>query len=650
MCCFRCGGAEEARSDGHAYCVDCGSCLGLAEKEFTCTRCFHSWRGRQKIRCPECSGLGPSPEPDFFFPSPKPEGLGSSQNGSTSGPDLRLRDRDGGQQAGNDARRLFWKSAARFAARGLPSEIDVPLLMAFCALKRGDGPYLASCEAMQAAVMRSLAAWKTASEEKLRRLGISDELLVARFIPNVCHLLCRNVDLSFFAASQRYFNEISLHRLDLDARDVIEDSQERLRREIYSWLESEGIPFTTRVPIVIPSTLLTKALNRFANFPDVHVAPNIPRQKLDNAVATLQLDTDSVIALVDCTFFGSARDCLIVGSKAIYFNNCGRNGFLPYSDFPDRTFTPRNETDLDLGPGLSLSLAGSKLPPGQLMVILDEIKKQAIAREGTVRKGGGISELAGMQELKKMLQEEVIEPLRNPEKFRRYGISIPNGILMYGPPGCGKTFVAQRLAEALDYNFYEISPSEVGSPYVHDTCLKIRKLFDDAAAAAPALIFVDEFEGLVPARGSLGGEQQHKAEEVNEWLLQIGSCSGRRILFVAATNEPWSIDPAVKRSGRLDKKVYVGPPDREAIEQMVDFHLKGRLTTPDIDLGGFATEISDLGYSASDLKLIVDEAARIAMKYDAPIAHEHLTMAAAERVPPSITDESQAAYAAFAGR
>jgi transitional endoplasmic reticulum ATPase len=280
---------------------------------------------------------------------------------------------------------------------------------------------------------------------------------------------------------------------------------------------------------------------------------------------------------------------------------------------------------------------------------LDAIKKEVIARQG-IRRNGGITELAGMQELKKILLEDVIEPLRNPEKFKRYGISIPNGILMYGPPGCGKTFVAQRLAEDLDYNFYEVSPSEVGSPYVHDTCLKIRKLFDDATASAPALIFVDEFEGLVPARGSLGGLQQHKAEEVNEWLVQIGSCSDRRILFVAATNEPWSIDPAVKRSGRLDKKIYVGPPDRKAIEQMLTFHLKERLTTPNIDVIGFATEISDLGYSASDLKLIVDEAARIAIRSDVPISHEHLAMAAADRVPPSITDASQAAYLDFAGQ
>ena len=644
MSCYHCGGAEEARSDGYAYCVACGRCLGLAEREFSCMRCGHSWRSAQRSKCPECSGLGPAPEP---------ERLGSAKEeiGSSSGPDRRLTDWYRCEPPGNDVRAFFWRLAARFAARSLPSEIDVPLLMAFCALKRGEGPYLDSYEAMEAAVMRNLAAWKIAIEEKQRLLDINDELLGARFIPNLCYLLWRDADLSFFSASQRYLDEIGPTRIDLDTPGDIQSSQECLRNQIYSWLESEKIPFTIKSPITIPSTAATKALNRFLALPDFHLFPNIPKHKLENAVTSVRLnDVDSVIALVDCTFFGSANDCVIIGSKAIYFSNCGKNGFLPYSDFPARTFTPRSETDVDLGPGQYLSLSGSNLRPGQMMLILDAIKREAVARERGARKGGGISGLAGMQDLKKILQEEVIEPLQDPERFRRYGISIPNGILMYGPPGCGKTFVAQRLAEDLDYDFYEISPSEVGSPYVHDTCLKIRKLFDDAAASAPALIFVDEFEGLVPARGNLGGEQQFKAEEVNEWLVQIGSCSDRRILFVAATNEPWSIDPAVKRSGRLDKKIYVGPPDRKAIEQMLDFHLKGRLTAPDIDLNGFAAGISDLGYSASDLKLIVDEAARIAMRRDVPITHEHLAMAAAERVLPSITDESQAAYVAFAGR
>ncbi len=161
-------------------------------------------------------------------------------------------------------------------------------------------------------------------------------------------------------------------------------------------------------------------------------------------------------------------------------------------------------------------------------------------------------------------------------------------------------------------------------------------------------MFVDEFEGLVPARSGLGGEQRFKAEEVNEWLVQIGSCAQKRILFVAATNEPWLIDLAVRRSGRLDKKIYVGPPDEAAIDEMLRFHLRGRYVDAQISTKRFAADISALGYSASDLKLIVDEASKMAMGLDQPIDATHLERAATERVPPSISDELQLAYSEFA--
>jgi transitional endoplasmic reticulum ATPase len=175
----------------------------------------------------------------------------------------------------------------------------------------------------------------------------------------------------------------------------------------------------------------------------------------------------------------------------------------------------------------------------------------------------------------------------------------------------------------------------------------IKGLFEEAAKNAPALMFVDEFEGMVPARRSLGGEQQFKAEEVNEWLVQIGNCVQRRILLVAATNEPWSIDDAVQRSGRLDKKIYVGPPDSEALAEMLLHHLEGRPFNSDNDLRPFASSIAGQGYSASDLKLLVDEAAKLAMKSNQDISSAHLTQAAVEKVPPSISREQEDAYLAF---
>ena len=259
----------------------------------------------------------------------------------------------------------------------------------------------------------------------------------------------------------------------------------------------------------------------------------------------------------------------------------------------------------------------------------------------------GLAEVAGMHELKQMLMDEVIQPLRNPDLYRKYRIEIPNGILMYGPPGCGKTYIARQLAAELQRNFYEVSPGEVASSYVHGSTQKIRQLFESAAKNAPALMFVDEFEGLVPSRRSLGGEQQYKSEEVNEWLIQLGKCAEKQILFVAATNEPWAIDDAVQRSGRIDKKVYVGPPDVEAIEEMLLHHLKGRPFSSRDDVKSFSMSLAGQRYAASDLKVLADEAAKLAMRAQEEISLVHLSNAAADRVRPSISRETEQLYREF---
>ena len=152
--------------------------------------------------------------------------------------------------------------------------------------------------------------------------------------------------------------------------------------------------------------------------------------------------------------------------------------------------------------------------------------------------GQGLAAVAGMSVLKAQLQEEVVDVFRDPERFKKYGISIPNGILFFGPPGCGKTYIARQLANELGYSFFEIVPSDIGSSYVHGTALKIRETFDEAAKKAPSILFIDEFEALVPSRDSVGSGHQYKAEEVNEFLTQMDGCSDRRVLLIAATNQP----------------------------------------------------------------------------------------------------------------
>jgi transitional endoplasmic reticulum ATPase len=218
-------------------------------------------------------------------------------------------------------------------------------------------------------------------------------------------------------------------------------------------------------------------------------------------------------------------------------------------------------------------------------------------------------------------------------------LSIPNGILLYGPPGCGKTYIARQLAEELGHSFFEIIPSELASAYVHQPVIKIRELFEEAEAQAPSIVFIDEFEALVPSRAGLSGHQQYKAEEVNEFLAHLNGSGEKRILVIAATNEPNKIDAAVLRTGRLDKHLWVGPPDLEARIEMLSLHLQGRPVALEVDLTLLALVLE--GYSASDLRFLVDEAAREALQTADEINSESFEAARA-RIPPSVTPEVEA--------
>lgn len=259
----------------------------------------------------------------------------------------------------------------------------------------------------------------------------------------------------------------------------------------------------------------------------------------------------------------------------------------------------------------------------------------------TLATGQGLDRVAGMHELKQKLRRDVVGPIRNPEPYRRYGLSIPNGILLYGPPGCGKTYIARQLAEELGHYFIEVIPSELASPWIHQTVIKIRELFDDAAERAPSVVFIDEFEALVPTRSGLGGQQQYKSEEVNEFLAHLNSCAEKKIFLIAATNQPEKIDPAVRRTGRLDKLIYVGPPDAEARSEMLAFYLRDRPIEEKYDFAALAGLLQ--GYSASDIHFLVDEASRDALKKGSEITQESFRVAMG-RVPPSVTSEIEVQY------
>lgn len=216
--------------------------------------------------------------------------------------------------------------------------------------------------------------------------------------------------------------------------------------------------------------------------------------------------------------------------------------------------------------------------------------------------------VAGMRSVKAMLERDVLLPLFNPALFAKYKLSPPNGILFYGPPGCGKTHIARALAKKAGRAFMEIKPSDLGSIYIHGSQGKIRVLFDEAVEKAPCLLFFDELDALVPMRGHAGGYQDN---EVNEFLVQLNNCTERELLVVGATNRLGSIDTAVIRPGRMDKKVFIGLPDIEARAELFRLCLEDRPVAPIeiIDLARVAE-----GYTCAEIVQLCDEAARIALQ------------------------------------
>ena len=246
------------------------------------------------------------------------------------------------------------------------------------------------------------------------------------------------------------------------------------------------------------------------------------------------------------------------------------------------------------------------------------------------KKGEGFAAVAGMEELKQQMREEVIEPLHNPEEYHRYGVTIPNGMLLYGPPGCGKTFFAKHFAEEVGFNFMCITPATLKSRYVNATQENIAKMFKEAEENAPTVIFIDEMNELVPNRDD-GNVHEMSRSAVNEMLAQMDRTREKGIFIIGATNYPNMIDPAILRAGRLDKKYYIGVPDIEARMALFRLYLNKR----PYDFGLDYHQLADMtqGYVSADIQLIVNDASRNALRQHSKITMELLKVAITNTAP-----------------
>ncbi len=249
-----------------------------------------------------------------------------------------------------------------------------------------------------------------------------------------------------------------------------------------------------------------------------------------------------------------------------------------------------------------------------------------------------LEDVAGLDDVKQELREKVIEPFLHPEVYERFKVKVGGGILMYGPPGNGKTFVAKAVAGELDAAFFNVNASQVKDKYVGETEKNLQRLFEEARQHPKSVLFIDEVDHLLAKRGNrkIGSVAQFLA--LTDGLVKNTNC----MLVLAATNKPWVLDEAVIRPGRLGTHIYVGPPDAEAREAIIALNMKEVPVASDVSLPDIASQTD--GYSGADMAEVCDRAKRFALSRQlASGSEESVTNQdfsnALDKVRPSVTAE-----------
>ena len=280
------------------------------------------------------------------------------------------------------------------------------------------------------------------------------------------------------------------------------------------------------------------------------------------------------------------------------------------------------QLDEDLDPDVEVELDG----------FLAEVLGEPDVERPQVR----LADVGGLKDVKRRLETSFLAPMRNPELRAMYGKSLRGGLLLYGPPGCGKTFIARALAGELGARFFSVGLHDVLDMWLGQSERNVHRLFEVARRAAPCVLFLDEVDALGLKRSAL----THSAGRnvVVQFLSELDSTrdDNEGVFVLGATNQPWDVDPALRRPGRFDRMLLVLPPDEEARRVILDANLRNR-PVAGIDVKKLARATD--GYSGADLRLLCEAAAELAMEASLaagtprPITMADMTRALAEVTP-----------------
>ncbi len=223
------------------------------------------------------------------------------------------------------------------------------------------------------------------------------------------------------------------------------------------------------------------------------------------------------------------------------------------------------------------------------------------------QKSSNFNDVVGLEKIKKQIHKKIILPFQSPSLFQRFKKKIGGGVLLYGPPGCGKTLLARATAGECNASFFNVEVSDVLDMYIGESEQKLHAIFEKARNETPSVLFFDELEALAGKREH--ARSSSSANTVSQFLTELDGFSQNNegVLVLASTNVPWAIDSAFLRPGRFDRMFFVPPPDRDARQGILEHHILGRPTSNDINFDAIANKTS--GYSGADLANLIEMAA-----------------------------------------